>query len=159
MNTWKALERIYAEGRAKAIGVSNFELAHLRRVFDETSVVPAVNVIKLHPGAPQHESRDFHTCHGIATWGWSALGRDENLLEDPVLRRLAEKHGQSPAQVVPRWHIQEGNIVSPNSATPARIKENIDIFDFELDAEDLAAIADPDTGEQTVHQLPEEFSW
>ncbi|MDB1090315.1 aldo/keto reductase [Streptomyces sp. ACA25] len=146
VETWKALEKLYTEGRVKAIGTSNFKPAHLQRLFDETSVTPAVNQIELHPNFPQDEARAFHAAHGIVTEAWSPIGQGKGLLEDPRLGKLAEKHGRTPAQVVLRWHLQTGNVVIPKSVTPSRIRENIEVFDFELDAEDLQVIAGLDTG-------------
>jgi diketogulonate reductase-like aldo/keto reductase len=146
VETWKAFERIYADGRAKAIGVSNFHPAHLRRVLAEGTVVPAVNQIELHPNLQQAELRAFNAEHGIATEAWSPLGSGKGLLEDPAIAALAAKHSRTPAQVVLRWHIQLGNIVIPKSVTPSRIRENIDVFDFELDREDLAVLAGLDNG-------------
>ncbi|AOP48911.1 aldo/keto reductase [Streptomyces lydicus] len=146
--TYKAFEKIQAEGRAKAIGVSNFQPAHLERLLAETSVVPAVNQIELHPQFQQAESRDFHARHGIATEAWSPLGQGKGLLEDPTIGRLAAKHGRTAAQVVLRWHLQIGNVVIPKSVTPSRIAENIDVFGFELDADDLAALAGLDAGKR-----------
>jgi 2,5-diketo-D-gluconate reductase A len=140
LDTWRAFEKLYADGRTKAIGVSNFPVPQLQHVLDEGSVVPAVNQIELHPNLPQAELRAFHAAHGIATEAWSPLGQGRGLLEDPALAALATKHGKTPAQVVLRWHLQIGNIVIPKSVTPSRIRENLDVFDFELDAADLAAI-------------------
>ncbi|MFJ6787174.1 aldo/keto reductase [Streptomyces angustmyceticus] len=146
VETYRAFEKIYAEGRAKAIGVSNFLPGHLERLMGETSVVPAVNQIELHPQLSQAESRAFHARHNIVTEAWSPLGQGKGLLEDPVIAELAAKHGRTPAQVVLRWHLQLGNVVIPKSVTPSRIAENIDVFGFELDDEDLAALARLDTG-------------
>lgn len=146
VETYQALEKIQADGRAKAIGVSNFRPEHLERLLGETSVVPAVNQIELHPHFPQAESRAFHARHNIVTEAWSPLGQGKGLLEDPTIATLAAKHGKTPAQVVLRWHLQLGNVVIPKSVTPSRIAENIDVFDFELADEDLAALAGLDTG-------------
>jgi 2,5-diketo-D-gluconate reductase A len=146
LDTWRAFEKLYADGRTRAIGVSNFPVAQLQHVLDEGSVVPAVNQIELHPNFPQAELRAFHAAHGIATEAWSPLGQGKGLLEDPVLAAIAAKHGKTPAQVVLRWHVQLGNIVIPKSATASRIAENLDVFGFELDAADLAAIDALDTG-------------
>ena len=148
MDAWRALQRIYEEGRVRAIGVSNFTVRTLQRVIDESGVVPAVNQIELHPRLPQAELRAFHARHGIATESWGPLGQGKGLLEDPVLARLADKHGRTPAQIVLRWHLQLGCIVIPKSVTPSRIAENIDVFDFALDEEDMARIATLDTGER-----------
>ncbi|GAA2309926.1 aldo/keto reductase [Streptomyces caniferus] len=146
VETYKAFEKIYADGRAKAIGVSNFLPEHLERLVGETSVVPAVNQIELHPQLSQAESRAFHARHNIVTEAWSPLGQGKGLLEHPTIAELAAKHGRTPAQVVLRWHLQLGNVVIPKSVTPSRIAENIDVFGFELDDEDLAALARLDTG-------------
>ncbi|TJZ54373.1 aldo/keto reductase [Streptomyces piniterrae] len=145
VDTYKALEKIYADGRAKAIGVSNFLPAHLERLLGETSIVPAVNQIELHPQFQQAESRAFHTAHNIVTEAWSPLGQG-TLLGDPTVAGLAAKHGRTPAQVVLRWHLQLGNVVIPKSVTPSRIRENIDVFGFELDDADLADLARLDAG-------------
>jgi len=148
VDTYKALEKLLADGRARAIGVSNFLPEHLTRLLAETSVVPAVNQIELHPWFQQAASRAFHAEHGIATEAWSPLGQGKGLLDAPVVGQLAEKHGRTPAQVVLRWHLTLGNVVIPKSVTPSRIKENIDVFGFELDAADMAAFAALDTGER-----------
>ncbi|MFF5408042.1 aldo/keto reductase [Streptomyces misionensis] len=140
VDTYKALEKLYADGRARAIGVSNFLPEHLRRLTGETSVVPAVNQIELHPHLQQHAAREYHAELGIATEAWSPLGQGKGLLEVPAIVAIGQKHNRTPAQVVLRWHIQQGTIVIPKSVTPSRIKENIDVFDFKLDDEDLAAI-------------------
>ncbi|ANP50628.1 diketogulonate reductase-like aldo/keto reductase [Streptomyces griseochromogenes] len=141
IDTYKAFEKLHADGRAKAIGVSNFLPEHLRRLTAETSVVPAVNQIELHPHLQQHEARAFHGEQGIATEAWSPLGQGKGLLEVPAVVAIAQKHGRTPAQIVLRWHVQLGNIVIPKSVTPSRIRENIAVFDFSLDDEDLAAIS------------------
>ncbi|MCL6301571.1 aldo/keto reductase [Streptomyces kronopolitis] len=146
VDTYKALEKIQADGRARAIGVSNFLPGHLERLLGETSVVPAVNQIELHPQFQQAESRAFHARHGIATEAWSPLGQGKGLLEHAALAELAAKHGKTPAQVVLRWHLQLGNVVIPKSVTPSRIAENIDVFDFSLDDADLATLAALDSG-------------
>ncbi|KUJ70838.1 oxidoreductase [Streptomyces albus subsp. albus] len=146
VDTWKAFEKIHADGRAKAIGVSNFHPAHLERLLAETSVVPVIDQIELHPQLQQQQARAFNAAHDIATEAWSPLGQGKGLLDSPVLAAIGHKHGKSPAQVVLRWHLQIGNVVIPKSVTPSRIRENIDVFDFELDADDLAAIAALDSG-------------
>ena len=146
LETWRALEKIYADGRARAIGVSNFQPAHLQRVLDEGSVAPVLNQVELHPDFAQADVRAFHAAHNIATEAWSPLGQGKGLLDDPVLRQLGEKHGRTPAQVALRWHLQLGNVVIPKSVTPSRIRENIDVFGFELDDADMAAVAGLDAG-------------
>ncbi|SFE03046.1 Aldo/keto reductase [Actinacidiphila alni] len=144
--TWRALEKIAADGRARAIGVSNFQPAHLRRVLAEGSVVPAVNQIELHPNFPQAELRALHAEHGIATEAWSPLGQGKGLLDSPVIGAVAARHGRTPAQVVLRWHLRLGNVVIPKSVTPSRIRENLDVFGFELTDADLAELANLDNG-------------
>ncbi|MFJ2031866.1 aldo/keto reductase [Streptosporangium sp. NPDC087985] len=146
--TWKAMEKLLADGRVRAIGVSNFQPAHLMRLIEAGGVVPAVNQIELHPALQQAELRDFHARHGIVTEAWSPLAQG-GVLRDPVITEIAGRHGRSPAQVVLRWHIQLGNVVIPKSVTPARIKENIDVFDFVLTDEDMEAIARLDRGART----------
>ncbi|MHB9857937.1 aldo/keto reductase [Streptomyces sp. YIM S03343] len=141
VDTYKALEKLYSDGRVRAIGVSNFETQHLEQLIAETSVVPAVDQIELHPHLQQHGAREYHAEQGIATEAWSPLGSGKGLLEVPAIVAIAQKHGRTPAQVVLRWHLQLGTIVIPKSVTPSRIKENIDVFDFTLDIEDLAAIS------------------
>ncbi|MGW3140303.1 aldo/keto reductase, partial [Streptomyces sp. NPDC001139] len=141
VDTYKAFEKLLADGRVRAIGVSNFEPEHLRRLIDETSVIPAVDQIELHPHLQQLAAREFHKEQGIATEAWSPLGSGKGLLEVPAIVAIAQKHGRTPAQVVLRWHLQLGNVVIPKSVTPSRIKENIEVFDFSLDTEDLAAIS------------------
>src|SRR5438067_9005393 len=121
VDTWRAFEKLYADGRIRAIGVSNFQIAHLRRLFDKTSVVPAVNQIELHPNLQQVELRAFHAEHGIATEAWSPLARG-NLLADPTIGGLAAKYAKTPAQIVLRWHLELGNILIPKSVTPSRIR-------------------------------------
>ena len=141
VDTYKAFEKLLADGRVRAIGVSNFEPDHLQRLIAETSVVPAVDQIELHPHLQQRAAREYHAEQGIATEAWSPLGQGKGLLEVPAIVAIAQKHGRTPAQVVLRWHLQLGNVVIPKSVTPSRIKENIEVFDFSLDTEDLAAIS------------------
>ncbi|GGS18249.1 oxidoreductase [Streptomyces humidus] len=141
VDTYKAFEKLLADGRVRAIGVSNFLPEHLERLTGETSVVPAVNQIELHPHLQQQASRAFHAARGIATEAWSPLGQGKGLLEVPAIVAIARKHERTAAQVVLRWHLQLGNIVIPKSVTPSRIEENIDVFGFSLDDEDLAAIS------------------
>ncbi|GII00318.1 aldo/keto reductase [Planobispora takensis] len=146
VETWRALEKIYADGAVRAIGVSNFPVEQLEHVLKEGEVVPAINQIELHPMLPQAGLRAFHAEHGILTEAWSPLGQGRGLLQEPVLAELAAKHARTPAQVVLRWHLQLGNVVIPKSVTPSRITENFDVFGFELDAGDMAAIDALDTG-------------
>jgi 2,5-diketo-D-gluconate reductase A len=149
VDTWRAFEKLQSDGLARAIGVSNFQPAHLQRLFDETDVVPAVNQIELHPYLTQDALRAFDAEHGIATEAWSPIAKGGDLLSDPAITSLAEKYGKTPAQVVIRWHLQLGNVVIPKSVTPARIKENIDVFDFELAEDDVASITELNRDERT----------
>ena len=146
VETWRAFERLSAEGRVSSIGVSNFEIEHLERLLAETDVVPAVNQVELHPEFPQEELREFHAEHGILTESWGPLGQGKGLLEDPHILDVARRKGRTPGQVVLRWHIQLGNVVIPKSVNPDRIRENIDIFDFELDEADMQEIEEVRTG-------------
>jgi len=155
LETWRALEQLYADGRVRAIGVSNFTLAHLQRLLGETTVVPAVNQVELHPGFTQDQLRDFHGQHGIVTESWSPLGRGHGLLDNPAVTSVADAHGKTPAQIVLRWHLQLGCVVIPKSTRSARIVENIDVFDIELTDAEMATFSaltepgrigpDPDT--------------
>ena len=155
VETWRAMEELYANTRMQAIGVSNFKPAHLEELLKTASVVPAVNQIELHPKLQQHETREYCAKQQIQVESYSPIMRADNLLNDPVLTALADKHQKTPAQIVLRWHVQSGLVAIPKSVTPARIEENISIFDFELEDEDMAKItamnedkrigADPDT--------------
>ncbi|MCI9858591.1 aldo/keto reductase [Microbacterium proteolyticum] len=148
VDTWRALLRLQQEGRATSIGVSNFSIAHLERLRTETGVLPAVNQVELHPRFPQDALVDWDTANGIVTESWAPLARG-GLLDEPVLARIAERYGKTPAQVVVRWHLDRGLVVFPKSVSPERIRENGDVFDFTLAADDHAAIAGLDTGERT----------
>jgi 2,5-diketo-D-gluconate reductase A len=138
--TWQKMQEFLADGRARAIGVSNFGTSHLQRLLAETGFVPAVNQIELHPYLTQDRLRAFHAEHGIVTEAWSPLGMGGPVLRDGAVAGLAEKYAVQPAQIVLRWHIQLGNVVIPKSATPERIRSNIDVFGFELDEDDLDAV-------------------
>lgn len=146
VDTWRAFEKLQSDGRVRAIGVSNFAIAHLQRLMEETSVVPAVNQIELHPLLPQAELRAFHAEHGIVTEAWSPLARGGSVLTDPVIVEIAERVGKSSAQVILRWHIELGDVIIPKSVTPSRIAQNLELFDFNLTADDLAAIGSLETG-------------
>ena len=146
VSTWKTLEEFKADGRARSIGVSNFEVDHLERLAAETDVVPAVNQIELHPYLLNEEVRSYGEEHGIATEAWSPLKQGE-VLRDPVIVEIAERAGRTPAQVVLRWHVQRRNIVFPKSTTPERIRENFELFDFELEPGDIERINGLDRGE------------
>jgi len=148
VESWRALERIRDEGRARSIGVANFHIHHLERLARETDTVPAVNQVELHPWLPQQDVRAYDAGRGIVTQSWSPLARGR-LLEDPTLASIAAKHGVSPAQVVIRWHLQLGVVVIPKSVTPERIRQNADVFSFDLDHDDLARIATLESGERT----------
>lgn len=139
-DSWKAMIRLREEGRARSIGVSNFQPDHLKRIVDETGVAPALNQIELHPRFQQKDVRAANEKHGVATESWSPLGSGR-LLADPAIGRIAAKHGRTTAQAIIRWHLQQGLIVIPKSVTPARIVENFNVSDFALDAEDMAAFA------------------
>ncbi|HVV07771.1 MAG TPA: aldo/keto reductase [Amycolatopsis sp.] len=145
--TWLAFEEILKAGKARAIGVSNFQPAHLDDI-REAGPAPAVNQIELHPYLQQRELSEYHREHSIATEAWSPIAQGE-VLGDPVLADLAGAHGKTPAQVVLRWHIQLGNIVFPKSSTPERVRENIDIFDFELGEDEMTAVEKLDRGHRT----------
>jgi 2,5-diketo-D-gluconate reductase A len=146
VETWRAFEKILSDGKARSIGVSNFQVPHLERLAAETGTVPAVNQIELHPLLQQAELRGYHREHGIATEAWSPIGKGGDLLRDERLVSLGEKYGRSPAQIVLRWHIQLDDIVFPKSVTPSRIRENIDVFDFELSADDMVTIGELEAG-------------
>ena len=154
IETWKALEEVYRSGRAKSIGVSNFNPHHLRRLFSETEIRPAVNQIEVHPYLTQDDVRAFDAEHEIATEAWSPIAQGK-VLDDPAIVRVAERVGRTPAQVTLRWHVQRGDIVFPKSVTRSRIEENFALFDFELSEDDMREITllnrdertgpDPDT--------------
>jgi 2,5-diketo-D-gluconate reductase A len=146
VSTWKTLEEFMADGRARSIGVSNFQVEHLERLAAEADVAPAVNQIELHPYFLNDEVHTYDEAHGIATQAWSPIAQGA-VLEDPAITAIADKLGRSPAQVVLRWHIQRGNIVFPKSTTPARIRENFELFDFALEPGDAQAIDALDQGE------------
>ncbi|OBG23043.1 aldo/keto reductase [Mycobacterium sp. 852002-51057_SCH5723018] len=146
VSTWKVLEEFAKDGRARSIGVSNFQPAHLDRLADETDTVPSVNQIEVHPYFANEAVRAYGREHGIVTEAWSPIAQGK-VLDDPVINRIAEARGKSPAQVVLRWHIQRGDIVFPKSVTPERIKANFELFDFELDNSDMDAISGLDKGE------------
>jgi 2,5-diketo-D-gluconate reductase A len=149
VETWKTLEAIHADGRARAIGVSNFRVQDLQRLFDECEVIPALNQIELHPKLLQEELRAFHAEHGILTEAWSPLASGGDVLRDPVVTGIAERHGKNPGQAIIRWHVQLGNVVIPRSVNAERIAGNIDVFDFELSGEEMARISSLDAGERT----------
>lgn len=149
LDTWKAFEKLHADGRVRAIGVSNFQPAHLTRLLDAADVAPAVNQIELHPYLQQQEVREFDAKHGIATEAWSPLAKGGSLLGDPIIADLAVKHGRTPAQIVLRWHLELGNVVIPKSVTPSRIEENFDLFGFTLSEEEVESLTPLNRGERT----------
>ncbi len=149
VDTWKALVKLQQDGVIRSIGVSNFQPAHLERIIDETGVTPAVDQVECHPYLTQQPVREFNDKHTIATEAWSPIAQGGVLLKDPVITSLADKYGKSPAQVVIRWHLDIGNVVIPKSVTPQRIRDNIDVFDFELDADDVEAVGELNKDERT----------
>jgi 2,5-diketo-D-gluconate reductase A len=145
VETWKAFIELQSEGLVRSIGVSNFEAEHLERVIAETGVTPAINQVELHPHFQQVGLRREHERLGILTEAWSPLGQGLEL-EDPAILEIADAHGKTPAQTIIRWHLQLGNVVIPKSVTPSRISENFDVFDFQLDDEQMESIAALDAG-------------
>ena len=146
VSTWKTFEELQASGKVRSIGVSNFKPAHLDRLLAETDVVPAVNQIQISPAIPRTAARAFNERNGIVTESYSPLGARSDLLNAPILASLAEKHGKTPGQVVLRWHVQQGLVAIPKTANPKRLQENLDVFDFELDREDLDRLQTLDAG-------------
>ncbi|MEU0537527.1 aldo/keto reductase [Amycolatopsis tolypomycina] len=149
LDTWKAFEKLYTDGRVRAIGVSNFQPAHLERLLDNAEIAPAVNQVELHPYLQQRELREFDAKNGIATEAWSPLAKGGSLLGDPVIAELAVKHSRTPAQIVLRWHLQLDNVVIPKSVTPSRMEENFDLFGFTLTEEEMESLTPLDRGERT----------
>jgi 2,5-diketo-D-gluconate reductase A len=159
VSTWKTLEEFRADGRSRSIGVSNFQVEHLERLAAETDTVPAANQIELHPYFQNREVRAYDEEHGIATEAWSPIAQGE-VLDDPVITEIAERVGRTPAQVVLRWQVQHDNIIFPKSVTPERIKENFEIFDFELEAGDVEAIDGLERGEAgRTGPNPDQFAY
>jgi diketogulonate reductase-like aldo/keto reductase len=156
LDTWRALIKLKQDGRAKSIGVSNFMVQHLQRLSDETGVTPSVNQIELHPRFQQTELREFHAANGIATESWSPLGQG-TLIADETLAAIGRKYGKTPAQVILRWHLDNGLVVIPKSVTPSRMRENIDVFDFNLDSEDMRVIEALDDASGRVGPDPAVF--
>ncbi len=157
METWRAFVKLKEEGRAKSIGVSNFRTNDLERLIKESGVSPVLNQIELHPRFQQDELRVFHGKHNIATEAWSPLGQGK-ILDNPALQAIAARHGKSVAQVILRWHVETGNIVIPKSVTPARIRENFEIFDFKLAGADHDAITKLDSADGRIGPNPGTFS-
>jgi 2,5-diketo-D-gluconate reductase A len=153
VETWRAMIALREQGLAKTIGVSNFCAEHLERIIGETGVTPAINQIELHPCFQQRTLREFHARHGIATQSWAPLGRARTL-DDPDIARIASKHARTPAQIVIRWHLEEGLIAIPKTARQERLAENFDVFSFALDAQDRAAIAALDRADGRIGPDP-----
>jgi 2,5-diketo-D-gluconate reductase A len=159
VSTWQTLEEFHADGRARSIGVSNFQVPHLRRLAEETGTVPAVNQIEVHPYFTNDEVRAYGQENGIVTEAWSPIAQG-GVLKDAVITAVAERVGKTAAQVTLRWHIQRGDIIFPKSTTPSRIQENFEIFDFELSDEDMASISALDNGEDgRTGSNPDVFAW
>lgn len=148
VETWRTLVELRESGRARSVGVSNFQVPHLERIIAETGEVPALNQVERHPWLPQRDLIAFHEQHNIVTGAWSPLGRGR-LVDEPVLTGIAEAHGVSVAQVLVRWNVQQGVVVLPKSVTPERIRSNIDVDGFALSDDDLAAIAGLESGQRT----------
>ncbi len=146
---WKAMQALRDGGRITTIGVCNFQIPHLQRLFDETGEYPAINQIELHPYLVQQELRDFHAANGIITEAWSPLASGGDVLTDDTIKTVADAHGVTPAQAILRWHLQLDNVVIPKSVTPDRIRENFDVFGFELTADEVAQITALDRGHRT----------
>ncbi|MBS5912589.1 MULTISPECIES: aldo/keto reductase [Paenibacillus] len=140
VDTYKALEKLYRDGRAKAIGVCNFEIEHLERLLNETEIKPVLNQVECHPHLSQNELKAFCAKHDIFIEAWSPLEQGGDVLKDPVVKEIAEAHGKTAAQVVLRWHLQNNTIVIPKSVTPSRIEENFNVFDFQLADSDMERI-------------------
>jgi len=159
VSTWRTLEEFRRDGRARSIGVSNFAIAHLERLARETGTVPAVNQIEAHPYFPNDAVRAYGRQHGIVTEAWAPLTQGK-VLADPAISRVAAKVGRTPSQVVLRWHMQRGDVVFPKTTSPARMLENLDLFDFQLGPDDIAGIAALDRGVAgRTGPNPDSFDW
>ncbi len=159
VSTWETLEEFHSDGRARSIGVSNFQIKHLEQLAAETDTVPAVNQIEVHPYLTNEAVRSYGREHGILTEAWSPIAQG-GVLDDSTIVQIAEEVGKTPAQVVLRWHVQRGDIVFPKSVTPSRMKENFELFDFELDFVDMNAITALDRGEEgRTGPHPEKFDY
>jgi 2,5-diketo-D-gluconate reductase A len=156
VQTWKGFEQAAKDGKARSIGVSNFQSHHLDRLTQETDTVPAVNQIELHPHLQQPQMREYDRSHGIATEAWSPIGQGKGVIDEDRIVEIAKAHDKTPAQVTLRWHIQLGNIIFPKSVTDSRIRENFDIFDFELTDDEMSAIGALDKG-QRLGPDPDQF--
>ncbi|GIN73899.1 oxidoreductase [Bacillus sp. J14TS2] len=157
VETYKALEKLYKDGRTKAIGVCNFDIEHLQRIMDECDVVPAVNQVECHPYLQQKELKQFCKEHGIYLESYSPLMNGTKVIEDPVIQEIAKQHGKTPAQVILRWHVQTDVMVIPKTVTPSRMKENLDVFDFTLSDTEMEKIASLDRNERH-NSVPNEMN-
>ena len=157
VDTYKALEKFYKEGRAKAIGVCNFDIEHLQRIMDKCEVMPTVNQVECHPYLQQTELKNFCNEHGILLEAYSPLMNGTQVLEDPVIQEIANQYGKTPAQVILRWHLQSDVAVIPKTVTPSRMTENLNVFDFELSSDDLEKIAKLDRNERN-NAVPNEMN-
>ncbi|MFD1860816.1 aldo/keto reductase [Aeromicrobium camelliae] len=157
VDTWKAMEEVYRSGKTRAIGVSNFNAHHLRRLLDETEVVPAVNQIEVHPFFAQDDLRAVNAEHGIATEAWSPLAQGQ-ILSNPAVTQIAEAIGRAPSQVALRWHLQRGDIVFPKASSIERVRQNFDVFDFELSDADMGSISALDEGRR-IGPDPDTFDY
>ncbi len=159
VSTWKTLEEFRRDGRARSIGVSNFQIEHLEKLAAETDTVPAVNQIEAHPYFTNDAVRGYGQEHQIATEAWSPIAQGK-MLDDPTVTQIADKAGKKPAQVVLRWHVQRGDIIFPKSVTPSRMQENFELFDFELESADMEAITALDQGEDgRIGPNPDTFAY
>lgn len=157
VETYKALERLYKDGRTKSIGVCNFDIEHLQRLIDECDVVPAINQVECHPYLQQKELKEFCKEHGILLEAYSPLMNGTKVLDDPVIKEIAKQYDKTPAQVILRWHLQSDVVVIPKTVTPSRMQENLDVFDFELNETDMEKIAKLDRNERH-NSVPNEMN-
>ncbi|MBU8791208.1 aldo/keto reductase [Oceanobacillus caeni] len=157
VETYQALEKLYKDGRVKAIGVCNFDIEHLERILNECEVVPVINQVECHPYLQQKELKAFCEQHQIKLEAYSPLMNGRDILQDEVIQGLAEQYGKTPAQIILRWHLQTGAVVIPKSVTPSRIEENINVFDFELTESDMGKIAELDRNLR-INKNPSEFN-
>jgi 2,5-diketo-D-gluconate reductase A len=157
VDTWRAFEKLQADGLVRTIGVSNFQIPHLQRLMDETGTVPAINQIEMHPWLQQRELRAFHAEHEILSEAWSPIARGGDHLKDPVIAAIARRHGVTPAQVILRWHLDLGNVIIPKSVSPERMASNLDLFGIRLSRDDHDAIAALDSGIR-VGPDPDDFN-
>lgn len=158
IDTYRALETLYQQGKVRAIGVSNFKIPHLQRLLAHTTIVPVLNQIECHPYFQQQDVKAFCQQHDIKVEAWAPIMRAGTIFEDAAIQKLAQKYSKTPAQIILRWHIQEGTIVIPKSVTPSRIQENFDIFDFELSSEDMQLMAQLDREDGRTNKDPDDMN-